>query len=105
VCGVLQAARRLEADGPNKLSPPPQRPEWLKYVLQYTNPLLMLLIIAAVLTFIAYGIQTPRDSANIILAVVLFVTVALLATTQCAAARSLLRTTSDRRRFCLCCVL
>ena len=78
----MQAAQRLEANGPNRLSPPPEKPEWLKYLLQYTNPLLFLLIIAAVLTFVAYGIQDPRDSSNIILGVVLFITIWLLATTQ-----------------------
>lgn len=53
----LQAASRLAENGPNKLSPPKDKPEWLKYLLQYTNPLLFLLIIAGVLTFVAYGIQ------------------------------------------------
>jgi Cation transporter/ATPase, N-terminus len=53
----LQAAIRLTENGPNKLSPPKEKPEWLKYLLQYTNPLLALLIVAGVLTFVAYGIQ------------------------------------------------
>jgi magnesium-transporting ATPase (P-type) len=53
----LQAASRLAENGPNKLSPPKDKPEWLKYLLQYTNPLLALLIVAGVLTFVAYGIQ------------------------------------------------
>lgn len=78
----LQAAKRLEANGPNKLSPPPERPEWLKYLLQYTNPLLFLLIIADVLTFVAYGIEDPKNDSSIILGVVLFLTIVLLATTQ-----------------------
>ena len=83
ICAArLQAKTRLEANGENKLSPPPERPEWLKYLLQYTNPLLFLLIIAATLTFIAYAIQDPKDNSNIILGVVLFLTIFLLATTQ-----------------------
>lgn len=53
----LQAASRLAENGPNKLSPPKDKPEWLKYLLQFTNPLLALLIVAGVLTFVAYGIQ------------------------------------------------
>lgn len=53
----VQATKRLEENGPNKLSPPKDKPEWLKYLLQYTNPLLFLLIIAGVLTFVAYAIQ------------------------------------------------
>jgi magnesium-transporting ATPase (P-type) len=54
---VIQAASRLEINGPNRLSPPKDKPEWLKYLLQYTNPLLAVLIVAGVLTFVAYGIQ------------------------------------------------
>ena len=76
----MQAAQRLEDNGPNKLSPPPERPEWLKYLLQYTNPLLFLLIVAGALTLVAYGIQDPKDSSNIILAVVLFGCIFVLAT-------------------------
>jgi sodium/potassium-transporting ATPase subunit alpha len=80
---ILQAAKRLEANGPNVLTPPKGRPEWLKYVLQYTNPLLALLIIAGVLTFVAYGLDSdPRDRSNIILAVILFGTIFVLGTTQ-----------------------
>jgi hypothetical protein len=29
----------------------------MKYLLQYSNPLLALLIVASILTFVAYGIQ------------------------------------------------
>eukprot|EP00892_Ulva_mutabilis_P001291 jgi/Ulvmu1/11162/UM071_0046.1 len=77
-----EATKRLEENGPNKLSPPKDKPEWLKYLLQYTNPLLFLLIIAGVLTFVAYAIQDPKDQSNIILGVVLFLVIILLATTQ-----------------------
>ena len=78
----LQAKQRLETDGENKLSPPPDKPEWLKYLLQFTNPLLMILIVAAVLSFVAYGIQTPKDISNVILGAVLLFMIFLLATTQ-----------------------
>jgi sodium/potassium-transporting ATPase subunit alpha len=54
----------------------------MKYLLQYTNPLLFLLIIAAVLTFVAYAIQKTKDTSNIILGIVLFLVITLLATTQ-----------------------
>lgn len=77
-----EAARRLEANGLNRLSPPATTPEWIKYLMQYTNPLLALLIVAGVLTFIAYAIQDPKDTSNIILGVVLFLVIISLATTQ-----------------------
>lgn len=58
----MQATKRLEENGPNKLSPPKDKPEWLKYLLQYTNPLLFLLIIAGALTFVAYAIQVRQPA-------------------------------------------
>ena len=79
---TVQGAKRLEADGPNKLSPPPDKPEWLKYLLQFANPLLAILIVASVLSFVAYGVQTPRDVSNVILGAVLLGMIFLLATTQ-----------------------
>jgi sodium/potassium-transporting ATPase subunit alpha len=78
----MQAAKRLEANGPNRLSPPSELPEWLKLLLQFTNPLLALLLVAAALAFVAYAIDTPRDRSNIILGCLLFITIALLGTTQ-----------------------
>lgn len=51
---VAQAKARF---GPNALTPPAEKPEWLKFLLQFTNPLMVLLIIAGGLLFMAYGIQ------------------------------------------------
>eukprot|EP00741_Cyanophora_paradoxa_P011220 tig00020554_g10840.t1 len=66
-----EARIRLEKNGKNKLSPPPGKPEWQKYLLQYTNKFMILLMIAGALCFIAYGID-PAESINVILGAVLF---------------------------------
>ena len=60
-----EAAKRLSANGPNALTPPKKTPEWIKYLKQYTNPLLMLIVVASALSFAAYIIQDPKDLANL----------------------------------------
>ena len=79
---VDEAAKRLATNGPNTLKPPKTIPEWIKYLLQYTNPLLLLLVIASVLSFVAYGIQPAdgKDLANIYCGAVLALLVVALAT-------------------------
>merc|ERR1711962_1947926 len=56
------AARNLERDGPNALTPPKQTPEWVKFVKQLFGGFAMLLWIGAVLCYFAYGIRAARDS-------------------------------------------
>lgn len=46
-------------------------------LLQFTNPLMALLLVAGALTFMAYGIQSPRDRNNAILAAALIIVVTL----------------------------
>jgi magnesium-transporting ATPase (P-type) len=65
------------------LTPPKGRPEWLKYLLQYADPLIVLLIIAGSFTFVAYGADSsPRDRSNLILAVILFFIIWMLCTAK-----------------------
>lgn len=45
--------------------------------LQFTNPLMALLLIAGGLTFMAYALQSPRDKNNAILAAALIIVVTL----------------------------
>lgn len=67
-----EAARRLQLYGPNSLTPPKQKPEIVKFLLQFTNGLLMLLIVASGLAFLAYGIdKSDGRSTSLILALVL----------------------------------
>jgi magnesium-transporting ATPase (P-type) len=71
-----EATRRLKENGPNILTPPKELPEILKFLKQYTNGLLMLLIAAVGLALLAWGLDIG-NSDNIILAGALAVIVLL----------------------------
>jgi Cation transporter/ATPase, N-terminus len=73
-----EAAKRLKEDGPNMLSPPKQDPEIIKFLKQFTNLLMLMLIFAAGLAFISYGLT--QDWTVLVLAVVLLVVVFLTCT-------------------------
>lgn len=47
----------------------------LSVLPQFTNPLMALLLVAGALTFMAYGLQSPRDKNNAILAAALIIVV------------------------------
>ena len=74
-----EAARRLQRDGPNVLVEPRKDAEWVKFLRQFKDKLLLLLIIAGVLACIAFGIDTAKvdGNTNIILAACLFAIVLL----------------------------
>jgi sodium/potassium-transporting ATPase subunit alpha len=73
-----EAKRRLEEHGPNRLKPAKQLPEWAKYLLGFTNLFIVLLLIAAVLSFVAYGLQ--RTAQNVVLGGALVVVVVIIVT-------------------------
>jgi sodium/potassium-transporting ATPase subunit alpha len=66
------AANRLVVHGPNELTPPPTTHIVIRYLKQYLNPLMILLMVAGILCFIAYGLNT-EITINKWLGVVLFV--------------------------------
>lgn len=76
-CCYVQAKEAQEKHGLNRLTPPKEKPEIIKFLLQFTNPLMALLLIAGGLTFMAYTLQTPRDKNNAILAAALIIVVTL----------------------------
>jgi len=49
----------------------------VKFLLQFTNPLMALLLVAGALAFMAYALQSPRDKSNAILASALIIVVSL----------------------------
>ena len=64
-----------ERDGPNRLTPPPQTPEWVKFCQNLFGGFSLLLWLGAILCFLAYGIQAstfeePPDD-NLYLGIVL----------------------------------
>ena len=64
-----------ELYGENRLTPPPTKPEWLKFVEQFTNFFAILLIGGAILCFVGYAIDPDKDQTNLGLGIVLAVVV------------------------------
>ena len=68
-----EAARRLSADGPNELPSEPPVPAWRRFLTQFQDPLVHLLIVAIVVSTIAWVLEgahgVPVD-ALVILAVI-----------------------------------
>ncbi len=69
-----EAARRLAADGPNELRPKKPVPFWRKVLAQFQDPLIYLLLVAVVISLIAWWVDgasgVPVD-ATVIAAIVL----------------------------------
>eukprot|EP00092_Neocalanus_flemingeri_P107949 GFUD01138573.1.p1 GENE.GFUD01138573.1~~GFUD01138573.1.p1 ORF type:complete len:1018 (+),score=307.35 GFUD01138573.1:120-3173(+) len=59
-----EAADRLENFGPNSLTPPSKTPEWLKFCKTMFTGFAMLLWIAAILCFMAYGIDAAKGDPS-----------------------------------------
>ena len=68
-----EAARRLAADGPNELPSTPPAPAWLRFLAQFRDPLVYLLIAAIIISAVAWVLEgahgVPVDSL-VILAVI-----------------------------------
>ena len=47
-----QASERLQQYGPNQLQATPPIPKWRKFLAQFTNPLVLLLLVAVVISLI-----------------------------------------------------
>lgn len=69
-----RAEELLAQYGPNVLTPPPKLPLWLLFLLQFTNALMVLLQITAVLCLVLYGVN-PAVLDNLYLGLLLFVVV------------------------------
>merc|ERR1719158_2811030 len=62
-----QAKVRIEENGKNELTPPPQTPEWVKFCKQLFSGFALLLWVGGILCFIAYAVQSfqnPDDTPN-----------------------------------------
>jgi len=52
-----EAKNRFLRDGPNAMTPPKQTPEIVKFLMQFTNMFMILLMVASALSFLAYGLD------------------------------------------------
>lgn len=75
---VEAAQKRLEADGPNLLTPPKVTPWYIKLLKQFLNFFAILLEVAAVLCFIGYGLDSS-SADNLYLGIVLAAVVIITA--------------------------
>ncbi len=70
-----EAASRLQRYGPNELPTVPPTPAWRRFLAQFQDPLTILLLVATVVSFIAWRIEhdspVPYESITI-LAIVIF---------------------------------
>ena len=68
-----QAAKRLEVNGPNKLDEAEKDPLWKRLLAQLADPMIILLLAAAVISAVAGAAQGESDIADVI--IILFVVV------------------------------
>lgn len=63
-----EASTRLARYGPNELPAPAGRGMWRRLLSQFTDLFAVVLLIASGITFLAYGLQEPRDEGTLQLA-------------------------------------
>ena len=57
---AAEATKRLLEFGPNDFTPPPKHSEFVKFLLHFTDPFMVLLIVAGILCFISYSLDTNQ---------------------------------------------
>ena len=60
-----EAAKRLVADGPNKLKEQPKTPMWIRFFQQMADPMVIMLLAAAVISAVTGAIQGEIDFADV----------------------------------------
>ena len=55
---TVEATARLVKYGRNALTPPKTVPQWIKYLIKLSNPLLLMIIGSGILSLITYGVDT-----------------------------------------------
>ena len=72
-----QARARLEEHAPTELPRAGRRPVWRQLAAQFTDLFAVVLVIASGITFLAYGLEDPRDAGTVQLAVAILGVVVL----------------------------
>ncbi len=70
---TAEAKKRLEANGANKLQEPPKVPLWKKFLLQFADPMIIVLLVAALISFVTAIIEPEGEFADVF--IILFVVV------------------------------
>ena len=60
-----EAAKRLAADGPNKLKEQPKTPMWIRFFQQMADPMVIMLLVAAVISAVTGALQGEIDFADV----------------------------------------
>jgi Ca2+-transporting ATPase len=68
-----EAGRRLQQYGPNQLQATPPVPKWRKFLAQFVNPLVLLLLVATVISVIAWVIEGMHELPYEALAIIAIV--------------------------------
>ncbi|MEU7642191.1 cation-transporting P-type ATPase [Streptomyces sp. NPDC039016] len=74
---AAQATARRDHCGPNELPHARPRPLWQQLAAQFTDLFAVVLLVASAITFLAYGLQQPRDPGTFRLAVAILGVVVL----------------------------
>ncbi|MER7467266.1 cation-transporting P-type ATPase [Streptomyces sp. NPDC097981] len=72
-----EVAARRDRFGPNELPPAGRRELWRDLARQFTDLFAVVLLVASAITFLAYGLQEPRDVGTLQLAVAILGVVVL----------------------------
>ena len=64
---AAEAAKRLEAHGPNKLKEEEKTPLWIRFFQQMADPMVIMLIVAAIISAVTGAIQGEVDFADVII--------------------------------------
>lgn len=95
-----EADRRRDRDGPNRLEKPPREPRWRAFLRQFTDLMIVILLVAAVVSLIVTGKwETPIVIAAVVLlnAVIGYVQESRAAASLDALQKLLVTTASVRR--------
>ena len=67
-----EAKKRFAQNGANKLAEPPKVPLWKKFLLQFTDPMIIVLLVAALISFVT-AIAEGESLADVF--IILFVVI------------------------------
>ena len=74
---VCLLCRRLATNGPNALTPPPVTPWYIKLLMKFLDPFMLLLELAAVLSLALYLARPREQRSSLYVAVVLLAIIVL----------------------------